>query len=80
MEHMAVAKGPQNNTPHKKHDATHPSGLASVEMSRAGWLWLFVTRRRRRKKKNQKNEQSVRFEPATSIYSGTRLPHSAVAT
>jgi len=51
---MAVAKGPQNNTPHKKHDATHPSGLASVEMSRAGWLWLFVTRRRRRKKKIKK--------------------------
>ena len=33
MENIAVAKGPQNNTPHKKHDATHPSGLASVEMS-----------------------------------------------
>ena len=67
MEHMAVAKGPQNNTPHKKHDATNPSGLASVEMSRAGWLWLFVPRRRRRKKKRmfQKNQQSARFEPAT---------------
>ena len=41
----------RKDTPHKKHAATHPWGLASVEMSPAGWRWLFVARRRRRKKK-----------------------------
>ena len=68
---MAVAKGPQNNTPRKKHDATHPLGLASVEMSPAGWRWLFVARRTRRKN-NKKAVRTVSQKNAAQYGKRTR--------
>ena len=54
MEHIAVANGRTKEHTTQEARCNPPNwGLAPVEVSPAGWLWLLVARRRRRKKKQR---------------------------